>query len=124
MLTKRKIIVYVAGKYSGDISGNIHKARQTAIKLWELGYTVFCPHLNTVHFEIDCKCQYDDYILGDLEILERCDVILMLDNWESSRGAMSEHEFAELKKIPIFYKIEDLERWYNEKPTVCNQPKG
>ncbi|HOX54629.1 MAG TPA: DUF4406 domain-containing protein [Candidatus Omnitrophota bacterium] len=121
-MNKRKILVYVAGKYSGEISGNIHAARETAIKLWESGFSVFCPHLNTIHFEKDCKCRYNDYIMGDLEILERCDVILMLDNWESSQGATREHEFAQSQQIPIFYKIEDLERWYNEKPTVCNQP--
>ncbi len=67
------MIIYIAGKYTGknrkEIDENIEKACKAAIKLWEAGHTVFCPHLNIAHFEEDCKCTYEQYIKGDIEIL-------------------------------------------------------
>jgi len=108
----RDVVVYISGKYSGkdyeEIDNNIKKAREAAIKVWELGYTVFCPHLNTIHFEVDCSCEYEDYLEGDLEFLRRSDVLLLLDNWQDSKGAIREKEEALIAQMPIFYNIEEL----------------
>lgn len=117
-MNKRKVIVYISGKYSGDIDANIQKAREMAITIWELGFTAFCPHLNTIHFEKSCRCTYADYLLGDLEILKRVNIVLMMTGWEESKGAMIEHEEAKLLQLPIVYNLEQLEAWYAEKPTV------
>lgn len=117
-MNRRKILVYLSGAYSGNIEANIQKARQTAIKLWELGYTVFTPHLNTIHFEKDCQIPYQDYLIGDLVILKRCDIIFMLDNWQISNGARQEYDLAIALNIPIVHNIEALEMWYAQKPTV------
>ncbi len=107
-MNKRNTIVYISGKYSGDINKNIKTARKYAIKIWESGRTVLTPHLNTYHFERDCKCTYKDYIKGDLVMLNRCDIIFMLPDWEESKGAIIERKFAMRNKIRIVYKIEDL----------------
>lgn len=105
---KRSIVVYISGKYSGDIENNIRVARQYAIQVWERGYTALCPHLNTVNFERDCTCEYNDYIMGDLALLEFCDIILMLPDWQSSTGAKIEHDFASKKGLKIIYSLEEL----------------
>ena len=97
------MIIYLSGCYSGNIEENIEIARKVAIKLWEKGYTVLTPHLNTYHFEKDCKCSYDDFIRGDLEMISRCDAICMLQGWMCSQGACREKEFAKYLGIPIFY---------------------
>jgi len=107
----RKIVVFVAGPYNGDIKGNIAKARKVALVLWEMGFTVFCPHLNTAHFEVDCKIKDDEYIKGDLVILERCDVLFMVPEWESSKGALGEHQRAAELLIPIFEEKDALLDW-------------
>lgn len=120
-MDKRKVLIYIAGRYSGNIQENIRKARQAAIRLWELGYTVFCPHLNTIHFENDCKCNYEDYVKGDLVILERSDALLMIEGWEDSKGAIREYEFAQAQNLPIFLNIEALEVWFNGKTTVHDE---
>ncbi len=114
-MNRRDVLVYISGQYSGDIAENIHKARLLAILLWELGYSVFCPHLNTIHFENDCKCKYQDYIDGDLTILKRVDAILMMENWEQSRGAIIEQNEAAFQGIPIFLNIRELEIWFSSK---------
>jgi len=117
-MNRRKVVVYLAGKYSGDIHENIAQARAKAIELWNIGYTVICPHLNTIHFEIDCDIEYAEYIKGDQEILRRCDAIFMLEGWEQSSGAVKEYEEAMILGVPIFYDIEGLETWYHGKPTT------
>jgi hypothetical protein len=120
-MNKRKIIVYVSGAYVGKDEGrsipkNVQLARKESIKVWEKGYGVITPHLNTQFFEKDCSCKYDDYMVADCEILARCDVVLMLSNWENSGGAKIERNYALLYNIPVVYSLEELETWYES----CN----
>jgi len=102
------MVVYLAGKYSGDIDANIAAARNVAIDLWERGYAVICPHLNTAHFEVDCKCRYEEYLARDCEILKRCDAIVMLPGWKESRGANSERRLAQQLGLLIYDDPERL----------------
>ena len=98
------MIVYISGPYTiGNIDENIQKARKVAIEVWESGNVALCPHLNTAHFELDCKCSYDDYLDGDLALLGRCDSILMMEGWEDSNGAKAEKKWAKGLGIPIYY---------------------
>jgi hypothetical protein len=108
-MNKRNIIIYVSGKYSGEIDNNIQIARHFAIKIWEMGYTTLCPHLNTAHFEQDCKCGYDDYIQGDLVMLECCNGIFLLPYWEESSGAKLELAEATNKRIKVFTELQELQ---------------
>lgn len=98
------MIVYLAGPYRADphdgIEANIQAARKAAIALWEAGYVVICPHLNTAHFEVDCDVPEETYLLGDLEILRRCDAVVLMLDWYSSRGARIEVVAAEDADIP------------------------
>jgi hypothetical protein len=97
------VILYLAGKYRGDIDANIQAAREVAIKLWEAGHFALCPHLNTAHFEVDCACPEEAYLQGDLDILARCDAIVMLEAWLDSEGAKREHAHALKLGIPVYY---------------------
>lgn len=99
------MLIYIAGKYSADtdegITANIEAARKVAIELWEAGHIALCPHLNTAHFERDCNATYRQYIDGDLDMLSRCDAILMLPGWENSQGAKAEWGYAKELGMPI-----------------------
>lgn len=100
------MLIYLSGPYSGSsdqISANITAARDVAIAVWEAGHTALCPHLNTAHFEVDCRATYEDYIAGDLDLLSRCDAILMIPNWEASKGAGIEKAYAEAHGIPVHF---------------------
>ncbi len=92
---------------------NVNKARKVARKVWLSGFTAICPHLNT-DFEDNLLIPHEEYLKGDLEILIRCNVILMLENWENSKGARQEHDEAHAIGIPILYSVESLEAWYKE----------
>ena len=88
------MLIYVAGKYTGDVNKNIASARNVAIALWEIGHAVICPHLNSAHMEEDCKADYETYMRGDFNMISRCDALVMVENWKDSSGAKREHEYA------------------------------
>lgn len=62
---------------------------------------MICPHLNTHDFDEDLS--YDEILDGDLEIVRRCDKIVMLPDWFNSKGARREHEEARIWGIEIEY---------------------
>lgn len=98
------MLIYIAGLYTkGDIDANISAARKVAIEVWESGNWALCPHLNTAHFEQDCRASYEDYMAGDLRMIATCDAILMLPSWQESNGAKIEHEYAKSIGLPIYY---------------------
>ena len=113
----RHKVVYIAGRYTGetqeDRDMNIEVAKIAAKILWNIGYAVYTPHLNTARFEDDdnCICDYEGFITGHMEILSRCDAIYMLDGWKDSSGALQEHEYAVEFGIPVFFSIDELRRW-------------
>ena len=105
-MSKRNEVVYISGPYSnggGSIDENILRARKVAIRYWEMGYTVICPHLNTAHFENDCKLKWEDYIEGDFELIRRSDIVVMLPGWLNSSGATEEHNEARRLNKTIIY---------------------
>ena len=114
-------LVYIAGPYGAktaeaedpdaaiaksglQIELNIRHARREAIRLWEAGYAVICPHLNTARMELDCKLDHAGYLAGDFEIIRRCDALVMLRGWETSKGSAMEKAHAESLAIPVFYE--------------------
>ena len=99
-------VIYVSGKYRGDVDANIEHARQAAIRLWQTGWIVLCPHLNTAHLEVIGGCTDDMFLTGDLELLKRCDAIFMLNNYRSSAGGLKELELAKKLGLDIFYEME------------------
>lgn len=110
------MLIYLSGPYRGNIAKNIEAARRVAVELWEQGYTVICPHLNTAFFERDCKIT-DDYIRRDLEIVSRCDAVILLPGWQCSEGAREEKRAAEDLGIAVYEypdrpPIEDVRERY------------
>lgn len=103
-------IIYVAGPYRGDsesrVWANIMAARDIAIRVWQLGYVAICPHLNTMLF--GGELPDSAYLQGDLEIIARCDAIVLVPGWETSAGTQAEIEYAQQLDIPVYQRPEDL----------------
>ncbi len=105
-------VVYVAGKYTSDtewgIWNNIEHASRVARSLWEQGYAVICPHKNTAFFGGAGHSHRQLWLEGDLEIIRRCDVMYMLNNWKDSEGAKEELALAIQLGLEIQYEpLED-----------------
>ena len=120
-------VAYISGKYSDGsregIEENIQKARKVAIQLWEAGFAVICPHLNTAHFDDDCKCTHADYIKGDLALLRLSDIVVMLDNYHDSVGAKTERKEAMRFHKPLFYSPEAAILWLEDQNTIPESPR-
>ncbi len=103
-------VIYVAGPYRGatawEIEENIREAEKIALQLWKAGYAAVCPHTNNRFFfgEID----EDSVLKGCLEILSRCDGVLLLSQWHRSEGARIEHAEALRLGIPVYFRLADL----------------
>jgi hypothetical protein len=121
LLQEATMLIYTAGPYSpsagaGTVEENIQRAREAALQLWEAGYTVICPHLNTANFEEEIDLQPKDYVDRDLEIVERCDAIVMLPKWQQSLGAVRELEHALANDVDVYY-------WPEVPPLEAQKPK-
>lgn len=107
------LLIYIAGPYTADTNqerdNNVHRARKVASNIWEAGHAAICPHLNNYDMEydfIDKSWQeiFACFLVGDFEIISRCDGIIMLPGWEDSKGACAEFIFAKWLGLPIHFK--------------------
>jgi hypothetical protein len=109
-------LIYVAGPFRGpnnwEIECNIRRAEELALEVWRRGFATICPHTNTRFFQGAA----DDsvWLDGDIEMLKRCDGIIMTPDWQRSSGARAEHQVAQQEGIPIFYTLEELSGFYGE----------
>jgi len=68
---------------------NVWRGRCTAVKLWKAGFAVICPHLNSFAITIS-GVDEDEIVSKDLEIINRCDFVVLLKGYEKSEGAKIE----------------------------------
>jgi hypothetical protein len=110
-MTSKKII-FISGRYSGttgdkrnwhEIENNIRHAELAAIGLAKKGWVVICPHKNFGHLEIHREFALDFWLQQALVILERCDAVFMLEDWEKSSGSVEEHTLARELGLRIYY---------------------
>lgn len=112
-------VVYVSGPYrSRSVNGiaeNIFRARTAAVRLWKAGAAALCPHLNTAF--MDGACPDETWLAGDIEMLRRCDAMLVLDGWADSAGTCAEISAASTAGIPTFgmEEFDQLVAWIVER---------
>ena len=108
-------LVYIAGPYraksASKLLDNIQKARTEALKWWKFGYTTICPHLNSAF--MDGECNDENFLLGDLKLLALCDIIVVVEGWESSEGTRAEIVYAKsLNKLVMYATGQDEQSLY------------
>lgn len=111
--SRRHVVVYVAGPYRSNdgargVQRNIHAARLVAEELWKAGFTALCPHLNSQNLDGPGGDTDGGFLEGGLVLLSRCDAVVLVEGWESSRGTQQEVELASECSIPVFDSVEDL----------------
>lgn len=99
-----ELVAYVAGPYRADtaaeVEANIQEAKGIAVDLWQMGFTVYCPHLNTAHF--DGLCPESWFLAGHLVMLRLCNLLVLHKAWKASDGSIAEVAAACKAEIPIF----------------------
>jgi nucleoside 2-deoxyribosyltransferase len=84
---------------------HMREGEAVALALWQMGAAVICPGKNTEFF--DGAAPDEVWLKGDLEMVKRCDAVVMSPNWTTSKGAHGEKEFAEEIGKPVFYWPQD-----------------
>lgn len=107
-------VVYVAGPYRAhdawSIEQNVRVAERVALDIWLTGKAAaLCPHAMTRFYQGAAPDKV--WLDGDLEMLRRCDAVMMLPGWLESAGSQREFDEAASCRIPIFETLADLFAW-------------
>lgn len=99
-------LIYVAGRYRAAtreaVAANIEAARQVGTQAARLGWYPVIPHANTAHMELDLDHNDDFWLAGTLELMTRCDAVVLVEGWESSAGTLGEIARADALRIPVY----------------------
>ena len=102
--------VYVSGPLRAETEylqqQNLRRARLEAENFWRMGFSVFCPHLNTAGMSglLDDE---DDFLEGDLQWLRCTDIVIFIPGWPDSKGAVLEHnEAITMENVEIYYAVD------------------
>lgn len=106
-------VIYIAGPYRGATSSkvneNIFEARRAGIRAIAVGWSPIIPHCNTARFEVAMPKVSDEFWLeATLELMRRCDAVLMVEGWQSSIGATNEHDEAKRLGMPVFGSLAEM----------------
>jgi len=100
-------LAYIVGPYRSKkgkqgIIQNIKNAEKIALKYWELGYCVICPHKNTALMDgVDTD---EMFLTGGLELVFRSDLIVVMKGWKKSEGSIAEIRCAKELNKDIIYE--------------------
>lgn len=98
-------VIYIAGPFRGAhawaVAQNVHRAECVAYQVFESGHVALCPHTNTRHFDSSLPDQV--FIDGTLELMRRCDAVIVLPGWQKSQGTLGEIEEATRLGMPVAY---------------------
>ena len=102
-------VAYVAGpirsKWRIKRWINILRARKVAIELWNAGFAVICPHLNSA--TLRHRVNEEQIVKADLLLVERSDFMVLVKGWRTSRGVEGEILHANYIEIPVYFDVED-----------------
>lgn len=112
-------VIYIAGPYTAptnwEVQENINRAMAAGRFVAEMGAMPLIPHSNTPLPFIGIQTPQFWYD-GTMELLRRSDGILLIDGWETSKGATAEHSEAFKLDKKIFYmsELDRMRLWINE----------
>lgn len=116
-------VVYIAGRFTGpnawEIHRNVCRAESMALAVALAGAMPLCPHTNTQHFHGTLPDTF--WYTGTLELLRRCDVVMLVPGWEESKGVAMELEEARRRKMPVFDRVEELKEWLVDEITFAKK---
>jgi hypothetical protein len=112
------MIVYIAGPLRAtDRAGlpvlwrmavNMGAAWGAAVRLWRAGHVPVVPHLLTLG--MGGAVAESRFMDGMIEVLKRCDAVVLVHRWRQSPGTLAEIRAAGDAGIPVFRSVADLRR--------------
>jgi hypothetical protein len=96
-------LIYIAGPFRGptplDVRRNVEAARDLGLRVAQAGGSPVIPHTMTADFDKQLDDQF--WLDGTMELLRRCDAIVLTNNWAWSTGARAEVEVATAIEMPV-----------------------
>ena len=107
------VLVYIAAPYSAPTQAGIEENVKAAQKLGAEVMTAFpgkvlavVPH--SVGKGLEDKGDYKFWSAATLELMKRCDGVVLRHNWRNSPGALGEVDAALRLRMPIVVESENL----------------
>lgn len=109
---RKDVFVYISGPMTACNGRTIEQHIAVGVKahcdLLNAGIPNFCPHLGGA-FPTAWQCvTWERWLVYDEAVIERSTHLIMLPNWQESKGAVREHEYAVKLGLPIAYSMEEL----------------
>ena len=106
--------IYISGPMSNTPNSNLEEFDKAEKQLKQLGFDVLNPHkiceeVNMRFFEMGRIPEYEDYLKEDiLQMLSKCDKVLVLNGWRGSKGAKLEIANAIACGLDVVFDISDV----------------
>ena len=104
----RRAMGYLSGPMSAsralDRVRHTFRALEVSHQLWEMGLLHYCPHANSPQIGTT-DVAYETWMAMDLEVLRRCDWLLLIDGWNDSEGCKREFNVAMNLGIPVAFTL-------------------
>ena len=118
VLTKEQEMktIYISGPMKNMTDGNMPAFDEAEKQLKQLGFHVLNPHkiceeLNIRFFEMGKIPEYEDYLKEDIiQMLSKCDKVLVLPGWRESKGSKLEIANAIACGLDVVFDISDVRR--------------
>lgn len=108
------VFIYLSGpitaKHGFSIERNVADALSVFYDCIARGLPAFLPHFVAMSPSLFHVAEYHHWMDYDYAVIDRCTHVLMLQRWETSKGAALERDHALRKQMPIFYSLRELEK--------------
>lgn len=98
-------IAYISGSISKNPKGSKKEFLETQLFLEEMGYSVYNPRRHSIPFCKKIKKEEFNHLMMKLALKEllKSDFLVVLDDWQNSKGAKEEVRLAEeVLDMPIY----------------------
>jgi hypothetical protein len=107
----KPLLIYVASKYRGPdawiVEQNIRAAEALAYEVALRGAYPVAPHACTRGYFESAQASPDFWLSATLELMRRCDAVVMLHGWTASYGATVERREALAMGKPVWHQDDD-----------------
>lgn len=99
-------LIFVSGKYTGDVKENMAKALEAGVEIINRGHTPVIPH--TMFNGMDDIVSYNEIMDCCIALIRQCDGVLFLEGWQDSNGARIEFLAANAFWRQLYFGVEDI----------------
>lgn len=78
------------------------------LDLLRRGIPAFSPHLSGAFPSAWTALDHQSWLDYDFAIIDRCTHVLMMDRWQTSKGASMEFEYALERRTPVAFSVAQL----------------